>query len=208
MKRTKQTKKRVVPATTRSVATKVKKVINKMTPQKTIDTGAVLAVTATGTFTTISLPTIQGTANGQRTGDEIFLDAIRFRSTLYFGDPQGNVIRIIVLQVYGSPAGIVISDLLSNGSSGFPDVNSFYTPFVEGKRYTILHDRKYIMIPNSSNSTRSVDFNCKNFIKKIAFTPGGSFAETGQVIMFTISDSGIIPNPALDYVYRIYYRDV
>lgn len=208
MKRTKQPKMKKVPAATRSVATQVKKAMSKMMPQKSIDTGAVISVTATGTFSTIDLPITQGTANGQRTGDEIMIDFIRFRSTMYFGDLQGNVIRVIFLQVHGSATGFAISDLLSNGSSGFPDVNSFYVPFAEGKRYTILHDKKYVMIPNASNSTVSENWDCRNFIKRIPFFPGGGFVESGQTLMFTISDSGIIPNPALDFVYRIYYRDV
>jgi hypothetical protein len=208
MKNTNKSRNKKAPAAAKSVATQVKKAMSKMMPQKSIDTGAVISVTATGTFSTIDLPITQGTANGQRTGDEITIDFIRFRSTMYFGDPQGNVIRVIFLQVHGSSTGFAISDLLSNGSSGFPDVNSFYVPFVEGKRFTILHDEKYVMIPNASNSTKSVNWDCKNFIKRIPFFPGGGFAESGQTLMFTISDSGIIPNPALDFVYRIYYRDV
>jgi hypothetical protein len=204
----KKQSKRLAPATARNVATQVQKAVSKMIPRKSIDTGAVISVTATGTFTTVDLPITQGTANGQRTGDEIEIDSIRFRSTMYFGDPQGNVIRVIFLQVHGSSTGFAVSDLLSNGSSGFPDVNSHYVPFVEGKRFTILHDQKYVMIPNASNSTRSVNWDCKNYIKRIPFFPGGGFAESGQTLMFTISDSGIIPNPALDFVYRVYYRDV
>jgi hypothetical protein len=205
MKKSKTSK---APATTSSIAKQIKKSIVSMVPQKTIDTGAVLAVTATGTITTINLPTVQGTANGQRTGDEIFIDAIKLRSTMYFGDPNGNVIRLIILQALGTPTGLAVSDILSNGSSGFPDVNSHYVPFVPGKRYKILYDAKHIMIPNASNSTISCDVNVSKFVKKIAFFPGGTFAETGQTLMFTISDSGIIPNPALDFVYRVYYRDV
>jgi hypothetical protein len=193
---------------TLNLVNEIRKVVLRMTPEKTIDTGGVIAITAAGTITTINFPTVQGTANGQRTGDEIYLDRLEFRSTCYFGDPAGNVVRIIILQMRGSPAGLVVSDILSPGSSGFPDVNSFYTPFVNGKRYNILYDKKHIMIPSAMNSTVSIDKTFSVILKKIAFTPGGTFAETGQFYMFTISDSGILPNPALDYVYRIYYQDV
>jgi hypothetical protein len=187
---------------------KIRGTLKKILPEKTIDTGGVLAATATGSFVTISLPTVQGTGNGQRTGDEITLRKIEFRSTMYYGDPSGNVIRIIMLQVIGSPAAFLLSDVLSPGSSGFIDVNSFYIPFSNGKRFKVLHDEKFIMIPQASNSTVSFNVKLNAQIQMINFLPGGSFVETGQPLMLVISDSGILPNPSLDYVFRLYYKDI
>jgi hypothetical protein len=192
----------------KSLRKRVKNALTQMLPEKTIDTGGVLAATATGTFVTIAMPTVQGVSNGQRTGDEIFFRRLEFHSTMYYGDPAGNVIRIIMLQVIGSPAAFLASDLLSVGSSGFIDVNSFYVPFNNGKRFKVLYDEKHIMIPQASNSTISCNVAKNSFVRMISFTPGGTFVETGQPLMFVISDSGILPNPSLDYVFRLYYKDI
>jgi hypothetical protein len=187
---------------------KVKKTLREIMPEKTIDTGGVLAATATGAFITVLLPVVQGTSNGQRTGDEIYLNRIEFRSTMYYGDPAGNVIRLIMLQVIGTPVGLLLTDILSPGSSGFIDVNSFYIPFANGKRFKILYDEKHIMIPSGNNSTVSCNKSWKPAKEMISFYPGGAFVETGQTLMLVISDSGILPNPALDYVFRLHYKDI
>lgn len=177
-------------------------------PMKSTDFNGTISPTTGGTLFSISLPTTQGLANGQRTGDSIVLEKLELFSTLYYGDALGNVSRIIVLQVVGYASGISVASVLSNGSSAAPDVNSHYVPFAEGKGFKILYDKKHITIPDGNNAIVNVNAKIIPRTKKLSFPPGTAFPNTGQLAVIVISDSGVVPNPVWNYCFRLYYRDI
>lgn len=184
----------------------------KKLPVKTIDTYGTISVTSAGLVGFIFFPTVQGTQNGMRTGDEIELLKLDFQSTSYYGDAIGNVIRHIIFQIAG-PAPTVpltVSDILSPGSGSVPEVNSFIKPFYkEGGFIKVIHDAVYTLV---EDSTSAVTAHRRTALvprtKTIPFIPGTVNVQNGVMYYLFISDSAILPSPQIDQVYRVYYRDV
>jgi len=183
----------------------------KKLPTKTIDTYGTISVTSAGLIGFIFLPTVQGTQNGQRTGDEIEFFKLDFSTTSYFGDAIGNVIRHIVFQIAGPAPStpLVVSDILSPGSGSVPEVNSFIKPFYkEGGYIKVLSDVIYTLVEDSTSAVKARRGTLKPRVSKIPFFPTSVNIQNGVLYYLFISDSAILPSPAIDQVYRVHYRDV
>jgi hypothetical protein len=177
-------------------------------PLKSNDNYQVTGVTGSGSIPLCSYPA-QGLTNEERTGDEIELDSFNLRMHIYNGDPTGNVVRVILLQVIGAKTSLALSDVFDIGATGVVDTTSFYVPFYERSGFRVLFDETFNTCPNSSKNVIIVKkFGIKPKIKRIVFVPTTTNAINGNTFMVFISDSGIIPNPSVDWVLRSYYRDI
>lgn len=178
------------------------------TPLKYIDTTFNFTITTSGTIINLNLPGIQGTANGQRVGDEIEIESFQLREHIMFGDSTGNSLRVIHMQSVGSSIITAANEVLSNDFTGNPGVTSMYQSFVEKSDIRILQDKLFVSIPNASNGQILTNVVLKPKISRIAFDSGSTSSQNGQTQVLVISDSSIIPNPGYYGVWRLYYRDV
>lgn len=177
-------------------------------PLKYVDTPFRSFPTTSGTFINLNLPGIQGTANGQRTGDEIEIDRIEVRDYCLYGDNPVNTIRSIYFQSKGDTTLSTISLLLGNDFSGYPGITSQYQTFIEKTGIRILKDKTTVVCQNGSNAVVTSQWTMKPSIPRIAFQAGSTTVANGQTVVFLISDSAAIPNPTYIADVRIYYRDV
>jgi hypothetical protein len=178
-------------------------------PLKTVDTSGLTSITNSGGIIAINLPVTQGTANGQRTGDEVEILSIECRRFYVYGDAIGNVVRFILFQTSG--VGTLVSGIgsvLSNGGSGAPDVTSHVLPFYGGNYIRVIHDECVNTCQSSAKSIVYKSDRWKPEINTIPFAPGTVNAFNGVLYLLVVSDSGVVPNPALEYSFRVWYRDV
>jgi hypothetical protein len=186
----------------------VAKIVERLFPMKVVDTRDVFNVTSGGLVQQITFPVNQGTANGQRLGDEIRIRKIEFRRLYEFGDPSGNTIRTILFQLAGPYNLSTISDILSSGGSGSPDVTSFIVPSYKGNSLKVILDETIDLSDAGSNqhvskrSTHLVPW------KTIAFPPGSINVDNGSLVLLFVSDSGIVPHPTVQCTVRMYYQDI
>jgi hypothetical protein len=177
-------------------------------PLKYVDTPLRSFPTTAGTFINLNLPGVQGTANGQRTGDEIEIDRIEVRDYQLYGDTPVNTILSIYFQSKGSTPLTTISLLLGNDFSGYPGITSQYQTFIEKTGIRIMKDKTTVVCQNGSNAIVTSHWTMKPSIARIAFEAGATTVVNGQTQLFLISDSAAIPNPTYVADVRIYYRDV
>jgi hypothetical protein len=192
------------PKTTKAVI----KSINNKTPLKYIDTIINQNLTNTGTVLNFTFPTTQGYTNGDRTGDEIEIVHFEIRTYFLYGDATGNAARLVWYQSNGvanifSPTGI-----LAPGPGGIPSITSMYDSFVEKTQVKILLDETYVCCQTSKTPIVLTYHKLAPKIKRSAFNSGGSVPYTGQFSLCCLSDSFVLPNPVLQGVVRMYYRDV
>jgi hypothetical protein len=184
------------------VAKIIKRSENKK-PLKYFDVTGQYGITTTGNVIDFS-PIPQGVANNQRTGDEIQVEYIDFKNTLFCGDTT-NVVRITFVRSRGNSVQS-FPNVLSNGHAGSYEVNSMYTPYIE-KRFRILSDRLYAMSLNGYTSTITDTYRIPVH-QKIVFQPGNTTYVDGQIVFYHLSDSAIVTNPSIDFCARIWFRDV
>jgi hypothetical protein len=177
-------------------------------PCKYIDTAFSYTITTAGTIVNINLPGIQGTGNGQRTGDEIDVEKIEIREYMVAGDSVGNCMRAIYFQTKGYTPLTASNDLLANATGGAPGVTSQYQSFIEKTGVRLISDHAQVMVPSGSNNIVYRHHSHKLPIRRIAFDSGSSTTQNGQTQLLLISDSAITPNPLYTAVVRVYYRDV
>jgi hypothetical protein len=150
---------------------------------------------------------IQGTANGQRTGDEIEYDYIDVRALFTWGDAIGNAIRFMIIQTEGPGNAYGISDVLSN-TGATPTVVSHYQPFYKNAFFHVIHDEVITLSGSSKNALVSRVFKCIPKIKRIPYVPGSVNQKTGVIWYLLLSDSAIVPHPNAQISFRTYYRDI
>lgn len=185
----------------------IKKLINATKPLKYVEIAVTYNITTSGTIVNINLPGVQGTGNGQRTGDEIEVDRIEIREYLIAGDSVGNSIRAIFFQNKGSAVISSAGSLLTNDYAGYPGITSLYQSFIDKTGIKVFSDKTYVMIPQGSNNIVVTRHSHMLPIKRIAFNSGASTPENGQIQVLLISDSFITPNPSWTANVRVYYRD-
>lgn len=190
------------------ISKQVKRDMQATVPLKYVDTPFRSFVTTAGNFINLNLSGIQGTANGQRTGDEIEIDRIEVRDYQLYGDTPVNTIRAIYFQSKGVTPLTIVSDLLANDFTGAPGITSQYQTFIEKTGVCILKDKTEVMCSNGSNAIVVSKFTMKPSIPKIAFVAAATTVVNGQTQVFLISDSAITPNPTYIGFVRIYYRDI
>jgi hypothetical protein len=182
---------------------KIVKRSEKKQPLKYWDVTGQYGVTTTGTSVDIT-PIPQGVGNNARTGDEINLEYIEMKYSLFCGDAT-NVMRVIFVRSRGQ-SGQSFAQLLSNGHAGSYEVNSMYTPYFE-KRFRVLSDKQFGMSLNGSNSTLTESYRIPVNQKVVWNTALTTYVD-GQIVLYLLSDSAIVTNPSIDFCMRLWYRDI
>lgn len=190
------------------ISKQVRRDMKSVVPLKYVDTPFRSFPTTSGAFINLNLPGIQGTANGQRTGDEIEIDRIEVRDYQLYGDSPVNTIRAIYFQSKGNTPIASSALILANDFSGAPGITSQYQSFIEKTGIRILKDKTTVVCGTGSNAVVVNKWTMKPSIPRIAFDSGGTGTSDGQTQLFLISDSAVTPNPTYVAAVRIYYRDV
>jgi hypothetical protein len=174
---------------------------------KVIDFTYVNTIGTATVFVALPMPP-QGVLMFQRTGDEIEIDHFEMRLNLYVADPT-NLFRVCLLQYIGRQTAVpAASDVFAVGSSGVIDVTSFYKPLIVGETFRVLFDKLIPLNQNSSTAQWTVHLGkMVPSIKSITFDATTVNAYTGQCYFALITDSGVVPSPAIDIMFRTFFRD-
>jgi len=156
---------------------------------------------------TLSPLIIQGLQANQRIGDKIFLTQANFTYSITAGDNY-NLVRVILLRVVGTPPSpITMGDFFDNGPSLAPDVYSQTYPYVHGKTYMVMYDRTDVVCSASPNLTVHREFSVPlNF--EIDYSASTNVSRAGDLVLITLSDSALAPNPQLNANLVVWYRDL
>jgi hypothetical protein len=184
------------------------KMMDLVLPMKVVDSRDFFNVTTGGLISQVTFPVTQGTANGQRLGDEIRIRKIEFRRLYEYGDVGGNTIRTILFQLAGTGAVSTIADVLSPGGSGSPDLTSFILPSYKGNFLKVLLDETIDL--SDAGSNQHVSRRSTHYPKwdTISFQPGSINIQNGVMILLCVSDSLITPHPTIEATIRVYYQDI
>jgi hypothetical protein len=165
-----------------------------------------LGVSSTGIFQKMSA-IAQGTTNYQRTGDLIKLADLQFNALCVYGDAVGNAMRIVIFQTVGGFTPAALSDLFAFGGTGSEDFTSQFLPNLLGRRIHLLYDELLTMNPNGSNGLTIRRGWLKPKVREIEYTAGTTNIVNGEIWVVAMTDSAVIPHPALDLSVEIPYTD-
>jgi hypothetical protein len=149
---------------------------------------------------------VQGNTVYQRVGDLVYLKRISFRSNFYQSDVV-NLMRMILIYSPGIPSGTSLATYLMPGVSGNPDITSFTVPYTRGIGFKILFDQTWAMSQNSSVSMIATEFSVPINLKT-AYVQSSATVASGSLYMFWLSDSSVIPHPALNLNLRLEFMDL
>jgi len=174
---------------------------------KVIDFTYVNTIGTAATFVSLPMPP-QGVLMFQRTGDEIEIDHFEMRLNLYVADTT-NLFRVCLLQYIGpqtvAPAA---GDVFAVGSSGAIDVTSFYKPLIVGETFRVLFDKLVMLNQNSSTAQWQIHLTkMVPSIRSITYNATTVTAYAGQCYFALMTDSGAVPSPAIDIMFRTFFRD-
>jgi len=189
------------------VGQQVSKIIRnkeKKKPLKYADVTGTYGVTTAGQVIDFSGGITQGAGTNQRTGDEIQVEYIEMRLSLFCGDTT-NVQRVLFVRSKGNSVQN-FTNILSLGHAGSVEVNSQYTPYIE-KRFRVLSDKNWAQALNGYTSCINEHYRIP-VNQKIVYLPGLVTYVDGQIVLYLLSDSGVVPNPSVDFCARIWFRDI
>jgi len=172
---------------------------------KLSDSYIVQAMTNLGTITRWTPPPI-GNNSYQRVADVIYIDNIEIRMFTVYGDVVGNPCRAILMQTAGGYVPTV-TDVLSFGATGSQDTTSDYVPYIKGKQIRILYDSHYSVVPNATSAILCKHLKLKPKIKCVEFNQGATTVRNGDLYWLFLSDSLVVPHPAIDIAMRVWFRD-
>lgn len=194
----------------RVARSEAKKVVNRTIESKVFDgstipnsidytTGVILPLLVDPTGTPIS----QGTSDKQYIGTKINISYFMMRFQLLYGDPQ-NMVRVLIIQDIVSGIPTVANVFESVGNTRAP-LSPFDRQF--DKTYRVLYD-KIFTLDNANNPQRvaKIKLGMRKF-RPIEFNNAVGTIEKGAPYAVIISDSGILPNPAIQAWWRIHYKD-
>lgn len=153
---------------------------------------------------------------GQRIGNTIFPKSFQFNYSLEAGDST-NFLRITIfewlLPTSASDEVPTSGDIFENPATGF----AYLSPlnYDNRKNYHILHDKVYKMVTGAANQIMSgkLTFTVRKLrVKKWIFTGDSQTGVEaslvkGNIYMFAVSDSSILPHPSFSYSTRLTYTD-
>jgi len=179
----------------------------KMTKQlKYQDTRFVQAISNLGNIVRWTPPS-QGTTQYTRVGDQVCVDKIEIRAVTTYGDAIGNPVRAVLIQTAGGFVPANLSQLFNFGGTGVEDWTSDYLPFIRGKQIRVLYDSLYSCIPNASSAVKCQHMVLKPKLRLVDFNAGLTTCTNGDLFWVFISDSAVIPHPAIVVQMRVYYTD-
>ncbi len=184
----------------------VKQQLRAQKQLKFTDSRFVQAMNATGTFVRWT-PPAQGTTTYTRVADQIQVDKIEIRAFTIYGDAIGNVCRAVLLQTSGGFVPTLPDQVFNYGATATVDCTSDYLPFIRGKQIRVLYDSMYSVIPNASSAIKCQHMTVKPKLKNVDFVPGTTTCTNGDFYWFFITDSSVVPHPAINVQMRTYFVD-
>jgi hypothetical protein len=152
-------------------------------------------------------PPVQGVGTYDRVGDQINIDHIEIFMWDVYGDAIGNVLRVVLIQTAGGFVPAALSNLFNWGSTGAEDVTSLYLPFIKGREIRVLYDNLHSLVPNATSAIRTQHMTVKAKLKLVGFNPGIATNTNGDLYWIFISDSLVIPHPAMNLLMRVWFTD-
>ncbi|AUM61975.1 capsid [uncultured virus] len=158
----------------------------------------------------------QGDTDTTRDGDRLKLLKFYVRGSFVFGDST-NFIRLIFFQWKPNSTPVSTSVLLP-GPSGSVDYLSQYNHDLR-QEYKILYDKTFTLvsysqvgvpsnqyIPIASNSIKLFKFMRKPKSTNLQYT-GGTTSGTNQVWWMAMTDSSVVPHPAIEMSVKFMFTD-
>jgi hypothetical protein len=150
----------------------------------------------------------QGVPDSSRIGDRLYWRDIECRGWMEVGDPT-NLVRFIIFQ-WKPNTTPVVGNILLPGFSGSQDVSSTYS-HDNRQLFTILYDSFQSLVGNGTATTYpGTDTTQKTFYfkksipwKKVQYTGGSTTVGTNQIWYIRIADSGVVPNPFLNFTTKL-----
>lgn len=190
----------------------VKRIVGAQQELKYLDTvtNAYSISTSGAIFQLCSIP--QGDTDISRDGDRVYLKKMYVRGTVRVND-ETNIVRLIFFQWKPNTAA-TIAQILLNGPSGSPDVQSNYA-HDQRQMYKILYDKTWVLAgpgttpetPVTPTTTRH--FQCilsRGLIRQLQFT-AGTTTGTNQIYYLALSDSSIGAHPTLSMSTKVMFTD-
>jgi len=200
--------------TGKSLKNMIDKEIDRMAPEKYIDsiTTSPTAVTTSGVIGAL-FNVAQGTQDGQRIADAIKVMSLTIGTleVYAFNSDLVSHLRMIIFQWLPNIADYAptIADILETPTTNscFSLLNVEHSP-----EYIKLYDRLWSFVGSGTVLTTASDHVIKNRRikrppKPIVYESTSSSGSSGTVCLLLISDSASTPNPAINYAFRTYYKD-
>lgn len=97
--------------------------------------------------------------------------------------------------------------MLDVGASGVPDTTSHFLRNSVNVKFKVLHDECFTLAQDSSVALVHRNLHLSGYNKKIYYTPGSTTTTGNGLWYLFLSDSGIIPNPAINASFRVTFKD-
>lgn len=154
----------------------------------------------------------QGVTDSSRQGDRLHWRDIECRGWMEVGDPT-NLVRIIIFQ-WSQNTTPLAGNLLLPGFSGAIDVTSTYS-HDNRQFYTILYDSFQSLVGNGTATTYpGTDTTQKTFYFKkkipwvtVQYVGGSATVGSNQVWYLRVADSGVVPNPFVNFTTKFTFVD-
>jgi hypothetical protein len=192
----------------------IDKEIDRQIQSKYIDaiTSSPTAVTTSGVIGALFNVT-QGDQEGQRIGDavKVLTLTIGTLEAYAFNSDVVSHMRMIIFQWLPNIADVAptIADILETPSTNscFSLLNVEHSP-----EYAILFDHLFTFVGTATVPTDRSDHVLKNKRvrrppKSIVYEATSSSGSSGSVCLMLISDSAASPNPAINYAFRVWFKD-
>lgn len=160
---------------------------------------------AAGVTTAPSLTLLNGVAQGdadaQREGDQIYMKYLILKGYIQPGDPNGNLLRLVIIyDTQTNGAAPSFADLFQT----LGDVAALRFWFSQ-KRYKFIFDKTYAV-----DAYKPISINIRKKLNKFTYfgnNASGGVANMikGSLYLYTISDSGAVPNPTIEWNSRVFY---
>jgi len=158
-----------------------------------------------GNVLTLTVPS-QGTGANNRIGDSIYIHHIDIVLKFRNEGATSNYMRFGLISFNGYFPAPVLTDFLSPGPSGSPDVLSLFIPYYKNTFFRVIWDKLYTTCPNSNTDLKQFR-GTKSVRRKTTFTPGTNFIVSNTLTFYAISDSAVIPSPSYDIEFRMWFSD-
>lgn len=183
----------------------VKKVLRKQVETKYHDIFGNLNVLSSTYAIQLINGLSQGAGDFTRVGNEVYNTTLYAKIGVSFPDST-NYVRIMIVWDR-QPNGLlpVAADLLTYPAS---PVYSFLNPDSKA-RFRVMYDK---LLCGGTNSPGAITINkkfklCKSTLYK-GITDTIASVNSGALYLITMNDSGVAPNPQVDYMFRMCYRDI
>jgi len=201
-------------AVSKPVKQSIKKTLNRMlnrrTEKKRYVFGITGSVTATGSVTELTSLIEKGLAAYNREGEDCYLSSVYIKYRLLPGD-NNNFFRCMLIATsenFSAPSGS--ADLFLSENSGTSAL--YLNSFVDTHKYKVLYDKfHYVNYQDGSEDILGKivhnKFSKISIKKKLMYNADTGTADKYRLYWVIFSDSGEVPNPAINGQILLNFKD-